>query len=137
MDRGRVGRELRRLAFAAAPAIVGQSAPDDFRAERLGPDGLADEQAHVSLYLAGSRSWSHEMVRHRYAMSQRSTRYCDEGEASHVLHPAYLAYLDDPEAFGRDAAQRAVDMGILHGVIAYMNLAGILTGWLEKKETSR
>jgi len=37
-----------------------------------------------------SRSLTHELVRHRVgtAISQRSTRYCDEGEAHFVIHPA-------------------------------------------------
>lgn len=41
----------------------------------------------VSLYLSCSRNASHEQVRHRFAVSQRSTRYCDETDTPFVVHP--------------------------------------------------
>lgn len=53
----------------AAPQIV------DWRSE----NNDWDWGGYISLRLEGSRGWSHEQVRHRYAMSQRSTRYVDEG----------------------------------------------------------
>jgi thymidylate synthase ThyX len=44
-------------------------------------------EKHVTLFMAGSRGFSHEMVRHRFNISQRSTRYCDESESIWVWHP--------------------------------------------------
>jgi thymidylate synthase ThyX len=41
----------------------------------------------ISLFLAGSRGFSHEQVRHRENMSQRSTRYVDEDGSPWVEHP--------------------------------------------------
>lgn len=49
-------------------------------------------QYWVSLILSGSRSWSHEHVRHSYesAISQRSTRYVEEDiNNSFIPHPYY------------------------------------------------
>lgn len=48
-----------------------------------------DEEKWVSLYLTGSRGFSHELVRHgdRTAISQRSTRYVDESKSPWMLHP--------------------------------------------------
>ena len=46
-----------------------------------------DSEKHITLYLVGSRGFSHEMVRHRFAMSQRSTRYCEEGASPWQWHP--------------------------------------------------
>lgn len=47
------------------------------------------EEKWVSLYLVGSRGFSHELVRHgdRTAISQRSTRYVDESKSQWMLHP--------------------------------------------------
>jgi thymidylate synthase ThyX len=57
-----------------------------------------DHEKWVSLYLKGSRGWSHEQVRHRFAISQRSTRYCNESQSPWVLHPLIQKLIDtDPE----------------------------------------
>jgi thymidylate synthase (FAD) len=44
-------------------------------------------EIHVSAWLCGSRAWSHEQVRHRMQMSQRSARFCDESESPWHMHP--------------------------------------------------
>lgn len=56
-----------------------------------------DEEKWVSLYLSGSRGFSHEMVRHGdwTAISQRSTRYCDESLSEWVTHPLLKQYLNE------------------------------------------
>lgn len=46
--------------------------------ERPKHDALWDSQRFISVWLYGSRGFTHEMVRHRFAMSQRSTRFVDE-----------------------------------------------------------
>jgi len=66
----------------------------------------------LSFWLYGSRGFSHEMVRHRFNMSQRSTRYVDElpeefgvddplieevkAAGEYTYHPLLLKYLEDP-----------------------------------------
>jgi thymidylate synthase ThyX len=67
------------------------------------PEG--EEECWVSLYISGSRGMSHEVVRHgdRTAMSQRSTRYVDEGgkpeenvpASPWIEHPLVTAYWAD------------------------------------------
>jgi hypothetical protein len=54
-----------------------------------------DEQAWVSLYMSGSRGFSHEQVRHGdwTAISQRSTRYVDESESPWIEHPLIEQYI--------------------------------------------
>jgi thymidylate synthase ThyX len=54
----------------------------------------------VSMFLSGSRGWSHEQVRHRENISQRSTRYVDENESPWVRHPLIEAYLTEKEKEG-------------------------------------
>lgn len=49
----------------------------------------------VSLFLSGSRGFSHEMVRHRMNMSQRSTRYVDEDCSPWIEHPNITAVLTE------------------------------------------
>lgn len=50
-------------------------------------DPRTDHEQHVTLYLQGSRGFSHEQVRHRFAISQRSTRFTDENESPWDWHP--------------------------------------------------
>ncbi len=52
-------------------------------------------QSFISMFLSGSRGFSHEQVRHRYAMSQRSTRYVDENGSEWITHPLICNYMDD------------------------------------------
>ena len=56
-----------------------------------------ESEKWISLYLSGSRGFSHEMVRHGdwTAISQRSTRYCDEGESPWIVHPLLESMLKD------------------------------------------
>jgi hypothetical protein len=58
-----------------------------------------DEERWVSLFLTGSRGFSHELVRHKFrtAVSQRSTRYVDESASQWVDHPLILAYAKTEE----------------------------------------
>lgn len=51
------------------------------------------EEKWISIFVQMSRGCSHEMVRHRFrtAVSQRSSRFCDESESPWVLHPLLVA----------------------------------------------
>lgn len=53
-----------------------------------------DEEKWISMYMSGSRGFSHEQVRHKYrtAVSQRSTRYVDETDSPWVKHPLIEAW---------------------------------------------
>lgn len=53
-----------------------------------------DEEKWVSMFMAGSRGFSHELVRHgdRTAISQRSTRFVNESESEWVDHPLVQEY---------------------------------------------
>lgn len=54
------------------------------------PDHLMEK--HISLFMSGSRGFSHELVRHRFNISQRSTRYCNESESDWIWHPLVNEY---------------------------------------------
>jgi thymidylate synthase ThyX len=59
-----------------------------------------DEEKWVTLFMHGSRGFSHEQVRHGdwTAISQRSTRYVDESESPWVEHPLISEWLADRQA---------------------------------------
>jgi thymidylate synthase ThyX len=52
-------------------------------------------QASVSLYLSFSRGASQEQCRHRFRISQRSTRFVDENESKYIRHPLITQFLLD------------------------------------------
>jgi thymidylate synthase ThyX len=60
------------------------------------PAETADE-VWISLYMQGSRGFSHEQVRHgdATAISQRSTRYVDESDSDWEWHPLLRQYLEE------------------------------------------
>ena len=81
--------------------IAGRSCYDSFGRGRQSSDyhahllesehGSVLEHVSFTFRIEGvSRSLTHELVRHRVgtAISQRSTRYCDEGDAKFVVHAA-------------------------------------------------
>lgn len=79
----------------------------------LKTEGLNADQAWVSLYVYGSRGFSHEMVRHRFSMSQRSTRYVDESGSPYVEHPLVTKFLAEAtpavRAFHREKISQSID----------------------------
>lgn len=81
------------------PQIVPYRPDDVFKlllgASYLKQSNLTANQAHVSLWLYGSRGFTHEQVRHRFFMSQRSTRYVDEDGSPYIEHPLITKFLDD------------------------------------------
>lgn len=91
------GRVIRRHFHAAMPLAVPAGRPQD---EEHGDDPIpvlpkADHEVWASIYFGvGSRGQSHEMVRHAFqcAVSQRSSRYCDESESQWIPHPLLLAH---------------------------------------------
>lgn len=111
---GPVGLTMQYFAARLAPQIVSPPPPFEFVYASQVP-AHTDEERWVSLLLSGSRLFSHEVIRHRFrtAVSQRSTRYCDESDTDCVLHPALRgrALSDElPRAMeaGRAAYKRVV-----------------------------
>jgi len=60
------------------------------------------QEKWITLYMSGSRGFSHEQVRHGdfTAISQRSTRYVDESESEWCWHPLIASYLKEIESPG-------------------------------------
>ena len=88
-----------------------------------------DHEKWVSLYLKGSRGFTHEQVRHRFAISQRSTRYCDESNSPWVLHPLIqrLIHSDPEEVAAAVNAQKKKKEEPIEGLHIVQFLAGMGT----------
>lgn len=87
----RLRRHLRATGHHYAPQIIdnqGDGLPFEL------DDSDDPECQWISMYLSGSRGFSHEQVRHNYrcAISQRSTRYVDESESEWIWHPLFEMY---------------------------------------------
>jgi hypothetical protein len=96
----RVGRILRYHTEQEWSQITPCPAPWDHElilepslySERVEP--FYPEEKWISMYLSGSRGFSHEQVRHGdfSAISQRSTRFVDESESPWISHPLEQEY---------------------------------------------
>jgi hypothetical protein len=137
-----VGQILRHFACCTAPTIFGSPVLSPFqeawrKTNASDPEiaRLTDDQAWISLWMEGSRGFTHEQVRHRFAMSQRSTRYVDESESEYEVHPLLTAFCEDPE---NDAKIRG-DMQFMFNRardtdrLTYRWAVPLLEGWLQKK----
>lgn len=84
---------LRAMGHSIAPQIISESGGLPFQLR----DSSDEECQWISMYLEGSRGFSHEQVRHNYrcAISQRSTRYVDESSSEWVWHPLFEAHADE------------------------------------------
>lgn len=117
-----IGSALATAANQLAPNVIKLPAKQTPLPWRL-VEASEDEERWVSLFLSGSRGFSHEQVRHKFrtAVSQRSTRYVDESESPWVEHPLIEDFIGDASEtsipFGRDcvidSAQRAYSATVL------------------------
>lgn len=91
-------------------------------------------EAWITLFLCGSRGFSHELVRHGdfTAISQRSTRFVDESESPWVTHPLEDAFIRDDEL--PEASRLEVDSvgaeTLLAARRAYIKQVAHLETWL-------
>lgn len=98
-----------------------------------------DEERWVSMFVSGSRGFSHELVRHGdfTAISQRSTRFVQESESEWIDHPLVLEY--DKHLARTLSVRDAVDfIGRVQSVKAlaqevYAELVETLQAWLTEK----
>lgn len=125
-----VGSLLHACAASLAPRSMGYatSPPGYLAPLRLVEQVRGDHERWLSLYIGGvSRNLTHELVRHGdwTAISQRSTRYCDEDQTPIVWHPALAdlmrrdGELDDTVDWltgrGHDVYRRIVDALVNRG----------------------
>jgi thymidylate synthase ThyX len=92
-----IGSILHSAAVELAPMVISQAITDHIDVEWQIVEPENPMEQHITLFMAGSRGFTHELVRHRFNISQRSTRYCNESESPWVEHPLISRYLRDNE----------------------------------------
>ncbi len=92
----------------------------------------SDEEKWISLFLAGSRGFSHEMVRHgfRSGISQRSTRFVDENESPWLDHPVIQEYLAESGQDQSNTWDSRIRSFKLISQELYKDLVSLLQPWL-------
>lgn len=94
------------------------------------------EEKWITIFMAGSRGFSHEQVRHGdfTAISQRSTRYVDESSSPWEWHPLIHMYINETDmemegkAFFKDLDRTQFDCGKTYDLIVRK-----LQPWLKAK----
>jgi len=133
-----LGVVLRRLMHSVAPRIVKNPSDEEHAGAqkwlRLGSAEIVpprtDDEKWITAYVVGSRGLSHELVRHGdfTAISQRSTRYCEESESPWIIHPLIQTYVREG---GGDASDKAaIEELVATARIEYSTWVTRLQTWL-------
>lgn len=95
---GSIGDRLAVFAERFFPQIVPPQdraawALDRYQEDRV-VEPRSEQEKWISMFMCGSRAWSHEQVRHKFrtAVSQRSTRFVNEAESPWIEHPLEQEY---------------------------------------------
>ncbi len=132
--------EMRRILAQAmaekCPMIVmpdGEKISKTYRVIVVEPS--RDEEKWITMFLGGSRGFSHELVRHGdfTAISQRSTRYVDEDGSPRVDHPLVHAYLKENKDEEAAFVLRDIDAVKSTARTTYDRVATVLQAWLKAK----
>lgn len=135
---GSVGDRLACFAEPAFPKILPRrdrplSVLQYYGKDRL-VEPLSEQEKWISMFLCGSRGWSHEQVRHKFrtAVSQRSTRFVNEAESPWVDHPLVQEYLGDKTQVISDTGEmlRVVESIKKHSRETYAYVVERLEPWL-------
>jgi len=92
-----LGQQIQYLAKQKAPLLFQDLSPADTGMPLQVVEPKYEDEMWVSVFFTNvSRGFSHELVRHKFrtAVSQRSTRYVDEGESPWCWHPLILNNID-------------------------------------------
>lgn len=97
-----VGDQIQFLAKKEAPLVLADTNGQDVGMPMRVVPPKYEEEIWISLFLTNvSRGLSHEIVRHKFrtAISQRSTRYVDEGDSEWCWHPLIKNMIGDEVLF--------------------------------------
>jgi thymidylate synthase ThyX len=92
-----LGAQIQHLAKQKAPLVLQDLETRDLGVPMQVVEPKYDDEFWVTMFFTNvSRGFSHELVRHKFrtAVSQRSTRYVDEGESHWCWHPLILKNVD-------------------------------------------
>lgn len=125
-----------RLARPLMPQILQRLAVNDFASsftEASIVPPVVEQEQFISLFLSGSRGFSHEQVRHRFSMSQRSTRFCDETDSAWVEHPLTTQYFEDTGNIHAPGLRGDIDGAIAACRNVYIRLVDQLQDFVKAK----
>jgi len=143
-----LGRAALRLWCIKAPMLFGEFPVLDEKGETVDnsmrqagirsarwAEPVGKHESWVSIYMRGSRGFSHEQVRHGMftAVSQRSTRYVDESSSPWIQHPLVVAYLESLPLGERDLLERQIAASETAGKATYDSLIDKLQPWLKAR----
>jgi thymidylate synthase ThyX len=131
----KIGNALKKQANDVAPRCVPVVPSQQVGCQAVVPED--NNEKWVTLFMSGSRGFSHEQVRHgdSTAISQRSTRYVDEDGTPWVYHPLIAAYLSDPEVSAEDknALQKLCDDTVAFCGNSYVGIVPILQEYVKAR----
>jgi len=136
-----IGFAMRCAAHMLAPHIVRlpghhpRPAPWLDKFEVVVP--VDPREIFISVFLAGSRGFSHEQVRHRFEMSQRSTRYVDESQSPWVVHPLLSSILASDQSSAAQDVQACMAAAQAKAKAAYDTIVEYLQPKMEARGVSK
>jgi thymidylate synthase ThyX len=92
-----LGNQIQYLAKEKAPLLMQGMEPKNVGIPLQIVEPKYEDEIWITMFFTNvSRGFSHELVRHKYrtAVSQRSTRYVDEGDSDWCWHPLILKNID-------------------------------------------
>lgn len=129
-----VHESLAYYGHKLCPQIISAPVYPDLSHSRLVTDDneLNEDQIWISCWLPGSRGLTHEQVRHRFAMSQRSTRYVDESDSEFIVHPLTQKFLKDNNVpvDDRHSVLRSLNEAAEHDKDCYVKIVEMLQTYL-------
>lgn len=88
----------------------------------------------VTMLMHGGRGFSHEQVRHRFNISQRSTRYVSEDESPWIEHPLISKFLEDTK---NSEIPKAINATLVNSRKCYSQLVAELEKFLIESGTDK
>ncbi len=134
------GGTLAPNIFCMMPPVTDVDVWREIRQARISQP-ISEHEMWVSLFMSGSRGFSHEQVRHGdfTAISQRSTRYVDEDGSPWVPHPLFTQYMIDQRTHDADTEAKLdkmleeIDQGVHAARDSYRQVVAALQPWLEAR----
>lgn len=131
-----LSQEIKKQIYMTAKPLAPQILTQDLDAEPFEiTTPVHYNELWVSMFMAGSRGFSHEQVRHGdfSAISQRSTRFVDESETEWILHPLIKKYEEENNDLISGHLTGLWEGSKQHCQYVYKQITEKLQDWLVKK----
>ena len=119
-----------------APQVLGTFTPNSEMIPAKVVEPMDPQEQWITMFLRGSRGMSHEQVRHRDAISQRSTRYVDENSSPWIEHPLLTTFLAE-NTKEKTPVANLINQAETTGKAAYISIVTALERYLTSKNVDR